>query len=263
MIANRRTIASLLILAVATGAAIFLLRRDNVRLRAQADALRHKNAAVVQLNEENQRTRELLARAETNEADAKEALHGELLRTQAEVRDLEAQARAALAQQAAAAATLAMNHNPEAGLARLEDFQNVGRATPAAAVQTLVWAALKGDEPALIAALSVTGVVREKIEALLASLPAAARMKYPTPESLAALVVTGTVLDAEAAQVLDTTYLDAQHAIVNVRGAGSEKAQPVPMELGPGGWAVMVPPKMIDKLAKQLSPPPAAPSPSK
>jgi len=254
----------LLIVGVATTAAIFILHRDNLKLRAEAADLRHQNEAAVRLREENRHARELLARSESSEGDAKQALRVELIRLRAEAAELEQKAHAAVAGNPADARVSTENRDPEKGSARLEDFKNVGRSTPNAALQTLVWAALKGDARTLVTALSITGSARGKAEALLSSLPEAARAKYPTPESLAMLVVTDEILGYETAvQMTGTTLTDAQHAIVRVRLAESGKEEKVPVELGADGWKIVVPEKMIDKLKRRISPAPAQPLPKK
>ena len=218
---------------------------------------------MVRLAEENRHLRELVTRAKSDERDAAQALHGELVRARTEVAELEGKARAAAAQKLADAAALAANHDPEKGLARLEDFRDVGRGTPAAALQTAVWAALTGDERALAAALSVTGGARDAAEEVLAHFPAEARAKYPTVESLAALVVAGEILKADAAQLTGTVMTDAAHATVSVRLVDPDDEETVPMALGPDGWQVVVPKKLITALMLRLHPPPAAPLPPK
>ena len=255
-------IAGLLTLGVA-GAEILYLHRDTAKLSARATALRGRNAAVTRLAQENQRTRELVTRAETDATDAAQAFHQDVVQLREEVRALEEKARAAATQRAAAAAAIAMNRDPARALTRLENFQNVGRGTPEAAIQTLMWAALKGDEPTLVASLALSDDAREKALQVLAHLPESARAKYPAPENLAALVVTDQILRADAVQIVSATPVDAQHAIVNVRLAGTDGEEKIPTELGVDGWKVTIPKKLISALYQRLNPPAPAPAPKK
>ena len=239
------------------------LRRENAKLRIRAGELRHRNETVVHLTEENQRTREFLTQTKSDAAEAAQALHADVLHMRADVSDLEERAHVVFAQKSAAAAELAASRDPEKAMTRLENFQNVGRTTPASAVQTLIWAAVKNDEPTLAGIFFVTGDAKEKIEALFARLPSSAREKYPTLQSVASLLVSQEILRVDAAQIISTTQLGSDHAFVTVRGGGSDDEAKVPMELGPDGWRVLVPGKLVTLLEKRLAPPPSTPPPKK
>lgn len=249
------SVSALLALVAMLTVVIIGLHRDNAKLREQADALRRRNEPVTRLVAENQSTRELLARVTSDAADARDLLHQDVLQLRAEVQALEERARAAAAQKVAAAAAIATNREPEKALTPLENFQNVGRGSPAAAVQTLIWAALKAEESTLTASLVLMDDAREEALQLLAHLPDSARAKYSTPESLAALVVTNEILRADAVQITTTTPTDARHVVVGVRVAGVEGDEKVPTELTADGWKVMVPKKMILGLEQRLRPP--------
>jgi hypothetical protein len=261
MIAKRWQIGLLLIYAGAAAVAFFVLRKDNTRLGVQVDDLRQRNEAIVRWHEEDRRTRELLLRRTDAEAqNAERACHAELMQLREEVAGLEARARAAFDHKAAVTAAPETNRDPEKGMTRGEYFQNVGRATPSAAFQTLVWAALKGDDTTLEAMLSVTSAARSNAEELLGRLSADARAKYPTAESLAALMVTGEVVKSAAAQILGYEMSDAQHAIVSFRSSESDKIENVPMKLGADGWQVVVSTGAINALKKRMNHVPPEPS---
>lgn len=253
----------LLVAAAAGGWGLVAGHQQNAKLRAQAAALRERNAPVVRLATENQHTRDLVARAERDTAVASGVLHQEVVRLRAEIEALEDRAREAAAKKAAAAEAIAANRDPMGALMRLENFENVGRATPAAAIQTLIWAAMKGDDPSVIASLSLMADAREEAQQLWAHLPESSRAKYPAPENLAALVVTGEILRADALQISATTPVDASHAIVAVRLAGVDGEEKVPVELTFDGWKVQVPKKMILGLEKKLKPSPSPVAPAK
>lgn len=266
MTAKRWQAGLLLIYVGVATAAFFLLRKENRDLDGRVDELRQRNEAVVRWREENRRTREqLLRRTETEAQDAAQsaaqARHAELVKLRDEVAALEARARAASDQKAAITEVLETNRDPEKGMTRGEYFQNVGRATPSAALQTLVWAALNGDDATLAATLSVTSADRSDAEELLARLSVDERAKYPTAESLVAIMMTGEIVKVAAAQVLGYEMTDAQHAIVSIRTSESDKDETLPMELGAGGWQVVVPAKAIKALKKRMNQLPAEPAP--
>jgi hypothetical protein len=66
------------------------------------------------------------------------------------------------------------------------EWQNQGDLAPHAAVETALWAAAGGDIATLKHLLSLTGPAREEADALLARLPADARVRYGTPDDLVA-----------------------------------------------------------------------------
>ena len=140
----------------------------------------------------------------------------------------------------------------------MEHFQNAGQATPGAAFQTFVWAAMKGEDATLAGMIAFPGAAREKAEAVVAALPAEVQAKYPTPEKLAALFFANALTAMNAAQVVDVTLPDAEHAVVTVRGL-TDRPQKIPMQLGSSGWQIVVPEGMVGKLggwASGGSPPP-------
>lgn len=140
--------------------------------------------------------------------------------------------------------------DPEEALTKLERFRNVGRDTPAHAVQTLVWAALKGDEPAVETALVLDPRAARRADALLAGLPEPTRVEQ-SPERLAALWFEGTVVDVPAAQIVSTTRLDADHATVVVRG-GIADTSTWSLVRDDGGWVVVVPQHALEVIQKQV-----------
>jgi hypothetical protein len=259
MNAKRWMLGVLLIVIGATVAAVLVLRRENAKLRGQLVELSRRHETVARLREDNRQTHELLRQAATDEQNAAQTLHSELLRLRREAAELEARARSASDRKAAVAAMLATNRDPEKEMTRLEYFQDVGRATPSAAFQTLVWAALKGDDHALAASLALNRAARGSAEELLARLSADVRAKYPTAESLAALVVTGKVVKSTAMQVLGYRMTDAQRAELSIRSSDFEANDTVPLKLSADGWQVVVSAGMIDALKKRLSQLPETP----
>jgi hypothetical protein len=239
---------------------IVRLRQNTARLQRQAAELRQRSHAREELREENRRLQSLSAHVARNDADSVRAIHADLIQARRELAELEQRAREVRAKAAERSAAMDANRDPEKALTRLEHFQNLGRGTPGMAVQTLVWAAIKGEDAVLVDALAVTGAEREKAEAFLARLPEASRVKYPTPESLAALAVMGEILRGGALQIVGHTMVDPLHATVRVRTSDEGKEAKLPMRLGPGGWQMVVPEGAITAIERQMSELPSKPT---
>ena len=72
-------------------------------------------------------------------------------------------------------------------------WRNRGQTTPAATVETVLWAAAGGDVGRLRNILQLDAPVRLKAEEILARLPQASRALYPTPEHLIAAFTTKAI----------------------------------------------------------------------
>jgi hypothetical protein len=257
MISNGFKIGLAAVLLALLGAASVLLHWQNDRLRFRIADARRNPVAAEPLRVENARLQSAITRAHENDGGAERAIHEELVRARREV--AEAEQRAALrhaelrAQAAGDAEALATNRDPQRGLVRLENFANAGQATPSAAFQTLVWAALKGDEATLARLLLLSPPARSAAEELIASLPEDMRRPW-TPEKLAALAITSVVMDVSAAAIDSEVRLDAQHATVGLRIPGIDASKSkLGFQLGVEGWQVVVPPEQIEMLRRRLA----------
>jgi hypothetical protein len=236
---------------LAFSGAMVAVRLDNAHVRRQIARLHGQRQQAERLRDDNRQLQEIIARAQADTADGARAIHADLVRARMEVEDLERTARASHAQMRAASAHdaehLANNRDPEKGLMPLEHFQNKGQATPAAAFQTFVWAAMKGEDATLAGMIAMDNAAREKGKAVVAALPEETRSKYPTPEKLAALFFAAALTGQPSAQVLDVSFPDTQHATVQVRGL-TDRTQKIPMQLGAQGWQIVVPAGMAERL---------------
>lgn len=238
---------------LACGGVAVAVRLDNAHMRQQLARLNGQRQQAERLHEDNRQVQAILARAQADAADGARVIHADLVRAQTEVEELERKARASYAQKGQVAAqdaeNLANNRDPEKGLMRLEQFQNMGQTTPSAAFQTFVWAAMKGEDATLAGLIVLDGAAHERGMAVVAALPEESRAKYSTPEKLAALFFAAALTAQPAAQIVEVVQTDAQHAVVAVRGL-TDKIQKVPLQLGPQGWQIVVPPGMVDMLGK-------------
>ena len=245
-------------------AGLVALRNANTRLYGQIADVRARNRALADLREDSQRTRQWLALAEAGDEHAAATIHAELTRTMSEVRTWEQRAAEQYALKLRRGAVragwsspngeaMAGNRDPEKGPTRLEYFQNVGRATPAAAFQTMIWAAVKGDDTALGNALALSDDARAEAASIQAALPPAERARYSTPEKLVALFVAGAIVEhASAAQILEQTTSDSRHATVSVGVAGAVDETKWEFQLGETGWQLTVPESVIAGIKKKL-----------
>ena len=246
----------LLALAVAGSCGIAALHRTHRRLQQRVAILRQQSEETVRRREDLRRTQNLITRAQAGDAEAARQVHAELLQARTQVAYLEKSAEAKrqqkLIQATAAAEALAQNRDPTQGLMRLEYFQEVGQATPSAAFQTLIWAAVKGDDDRVAGLLSVTGEARAQAQAIIAGLPDAMRETYPTPEKLAGLALANIVLDQTAIQVLGETLTNPVTTNLSISGleAGAQK---VSFRMGANGWQMVMPASAIRALQDNLA----------
>ena len=237
-------------LGMAGGLVIHQQRETHGELARDCAVLRREHQQLIQTQESRWQSRAQLAENERKEVELASA--GRIERARNEIAELEQ--RLVKAREAAAAAS---NRDPEKGMARVADFRNVGRGTPAAAFQTAVWAGLAGKDEILADALTMSAPTRRRAETLLAEQASAARARAPTPERLAGLFLARELLQrAASAHVLQCTFEGERRAMLRVRMMElSERTSETtfPMELGPGGWQLVVPDSFVEGIRKKLS----------
>lgn len=260
-------VSSLLIVALVAGLiGTLALRRDNAATRARVAQLRSSPPpASLAGTRPTPSPSEVSSSVPASTNDPTRAT--QLAQLRAEITALEQRAAPSSAHlsppSAASTSALALSSvstvsaptpapDPEKALTPLEHLQNVGHATPAAAFQTLLWAALKGDDAALARSIAWDDATRPQVEAMIATLPPALREKYPTPELLAALFIAKYTVDVSAIQIAGVTPHDATHATVTVRGLMANDQQ-LPLRLGPGGWQLLEGPKQLEWLRQELA----------
>jgi hypothetical protein len=252
----RRTLPIFLTLfaAVVFAVAVFKVDRHRHELIIEAARLRAENATADEKRTAHRRESAALARVVAENARQQTAAL-EQLRREAAVLETHARTRraeivTASKRRMADASAPPTFHDPEQGFTRLEYFQNVGRATPAAAFQTLVWAALHGDDATLAAGLSLADRARARAAVLLASLPDDVRARS-SPEKLASLWWDGTVLDVPAAQVIRQEKQDDTHATLLTRG-GIGGSSTLHFRLSPTGWQIVVPETALESIQSKV-----------
>jgi RNA polymerase sigma factor (sigma-70 family) len=150
------------------------------------------------------------------------------------------------------------NRDPLKGLTKIEDFRNLGRATPADAFQTIVWAAVKGD-PELENMLFLNGAARAQADKMIAGLPEKERTNLNTPEKLAALYLMAQLDSVKTLQVVNVRPYDFETYEIDVasgeRGSGTALYS---LQATPTGWMLKIPAARLARFEQELKSAPVA-----
>lgn len=169
-----------------------------------------------------------------------------------------------------------------------ESWQNRGRATPRATLETALWAAAGGDLAAFKTTLALEPVVREEAAGLLARLSEESRRLYATPEDLLAAFTIKNI-PVGAAQLVWYRESSPDEAIVGLflknpptaagtadlsrpdeAGAGPANLRPpqlpananistvyLTLRRSDDGWHLVVPKNAVNAIARELGRMPA------
>lgn len=97
----------------------------------------------------------------------------------------------------------------------VQEWRNEGRATPQAAVDTLLWAAAGGDVAVMTSLLEFDEAAKKQAQDAFEALPPAARELYPTPEALVAGLTIAAVPN-NAAELSWFHQRDEDHATIGL-----------------------------------------------
>ncbi len=221
-------------MVAATGVEIVSLRRANAALRIQADERRR--ALKSQTSTADRRIlRQTKGSDGEQSASVADRASVRLVQLRADVAALEKRAAEQYAANSEHTDAPSTNRDPEKGMTKLEYMQNVGQRTPAAALQTLFWAAMKGEDQMMAGTIGWDEHTRLEAQGLIERLPAEIQARYPTPEALAALFISKYALDVSAIHISETVLNDANNASLIVKGL-TGRDEHLPMHLGPNGW---------------------------
>jgi hypothetical protein len=242
----------LLIPVLAIGPSIaYWVGLQNARLRYELRRLPALRQDVDRLRLENDRTKEIVDAGESSQK-REEAINAELRQARAELANLEGAARIRHEKSAATATALVTNRDPRQGFVRMENFTPHGRASPSDAFQTIVWAAMSGDNTLLKSAVDWDGADRAKAEAFLTGKPSGAE-SLSTPEDLAALAFANFVTGHSSAQIVGEASSDAAHGTISILVGGAPAPVNFPAVFEDGGWKIEPPPGAIDELPNFLA----------
>jgi hypothetical protein len=231
----------MLLLAVALGGAWWLQWQAAAELRAELALLRNENNELARLRAENRRLR--AAQVSEAELSALRSDHAAVARLRAEIEklrdDVDRRARAVGQQDAPIPA---------------REWKNAGRATPAAAVETLLWMASRHATDELAATLSIDPQVRPMVDQFFAALPEAVRARYGSLERMIVDFVTRD-LPLAAMQTIAERPSDADHTLLVVRlqgEAGNSRDMSVPLVRQADGWRPAVQPDLVQRIANEV-----------
>jgi RNA polymerase sigma factor (sigma-70 family) len=194
------------------GIAVSIQLADRNRELAQ---LRQQSTLVADLQRENQALRRRLAET----------------RPSAEVNPPSTPSTAAPAPSAAVQAppSAVASRNIVDDLVNVEDIQNHGAATPEAAFQTIVWAAMQGETDALANVLMLEPGAVEVGDAFVRQLPPDKRSIYKSANHLVALITEKEVLEKGSKMlILDTKLHDDAKASISVLLSDTDKGRKHP-----------------------------------
>lgn len=254
---SRKSALVLALLVVAAVLSLVAFRRgraEHQRLTAELARIRTQATATQRQQEENARLAELIKAGRQDQFQATAALRAEVEQAQREVAELESKAVAErdmmVEKNRVRTEALHTNRDPTQGPMLIENCADAGRATPAATLQTLIWAAAHGNDELVQSAVVFDPAARALAEAAIAMLPESSRAKYPTPESLAALFLAQVVNDLTGIRVTDQT-VTGNEATISVSGLQKPIGK-MNLRQTPDGWQVVLNPEVFASIRRML-----------
>jgi len=229
------------------GTSSLWLHRVRARLTQERGALQQQVEVARSLSAENQRAEVMLTNLHRADGTADAAIQSELKEVRQRVAELEKQAADRREARLAEEARTAASRDPEASPVPMENFTDVGQATPQTTMQSAVWAAMKGND-ARLGELVVFGPGgREAANQWMAEMPEPLRQQYPSPEKLIFNLFSMVITGHRTLQIMGVDFPSGTNAVINIRFDDQVRAPaaPLPMQLGPQGWQLTIPAAMI------------------
>lgn len=233
------------------------------RLRAERD---HQQTALTRLQAdrraEQQEQQLASARARAEELDRLLAERAAVARLREEL--------AALRHRAAAPAAVREERPPapvRPGLAgnalACSLWQNAGRATPEASLETALWAAANGDIDTLTGLLVFDAEAHNEATALFSQLPANLRQEFVSPERLIAVLTAKDVPLGSAALLKEyPTATETRLSVQLFDAEGKHKMALLSVRPDDAGWRFVVPANAVKRYAAWLRAPTPAVKPT-
>jgi hypothetical protein len=134
-------------------------------------------------------------------------------------------------------------------------WKNAGISSPAAAVETALWAAAGGDVAALVTTIGFEPKLKASLERAFAQLPENVRLQYGSPEHMVAFFTVKDVPVGDMQILQERQAGDGEMEVtVRLRPEDQKSAKEVALTLKrfDGGWRLMVPPQAIQKHFDEL-----------
>ncbi len=147
------------------------------------------------------------------------------------------------------------------GMKPISAWKNAGRATPDAAIGTVLWAASSQDVDTLASMMALTPEARQKAEALFAGLPQATQDEFGSPNKLLATlnlgdipsepVLTGVQVLGPKRQNADDQDMEMSTLLAFSDGTTQTIDYPLQRQ-GDGGWSLRIVPGLVDRWARTI-----------
>ena len=235
-----------------------------------AGGLAWKHHIAAGLEEQIERERELQAARERSDAERRLAANAAvtpqaveidaedeavIARLRKEISELKARAAARSKKPVAMApSTVAGEPSIMNGMLPFDQWKNAGHATPAAALETALWAASVGEVNVLAELLSIDPVVRSKVNVMMVRLPETLRREYDTPERFVALLTARAVpLGAAQIQNVNTNGSTDTRLTAVLRDTDQrQRTASVMLRQEGQAWKLLVPGEAIERYAAML-----------
>jgi hypothetical protein len=135
-----------------------------------------------------------------------------------------------------------------------ELWQDAGRATPEAALQTALWAAANGDLDALADSMVFDAETRLQIGATFSRLPAVLQGELGTPEKMIALL-TANDIPLGRASITRQNEVGKKITVQLIDTKGAMRTASLSLQAYAGQWRFKVPSSVVRKYSHQLGVP--------
>jgi hypothetical protein len=234
----------LLALAVVAGAALWLQRQSAAQLRDELGLLRDENRKLAGLRAENARL--VAAQPSAAQLDAMRADHAAVRQLRGEIEKLKAD-------------TDRQAHEIERASAPpvpASEWKNAGRATPAATIETMMWAAVRNDVATFASTVGFDPKLRPAVDRFFETLPETTRTRYGTPEQLIAEFMMPELAAMAAGmhigQETQAANGDTQLIVGLQNRAGVIRESPSTLRHADDGWQVVVSPQAVQQIANRI-----------
>lgn len=248
------------VVAVAGGAALFIQQQSIAELRGEVALLRDESAQAAKLQAralseaKAEAARQSIVVTEETPA-ARGAGKSELEKLREDVNGLKKSAQE-FGKVIQAAQAKMVDASIPTKLVPVAEWKNGGRETPAAAVETVLWAATGGDVDLLSQGIVLSPSARAKADAWFAQLAESTKAQYGSPEKLISLMIAKDAAAVAGMQVLGQKELTADDVAMRVRfGAedGKTKDDTFVLHRTNNAWALLLTDPVVEKFAKQLA----------
>jgi hypothetical protein len=239
------------------GAAIVAEFERAARLRIEAARLESTCSECERLNKENGQWQRAIAGA--GDLDFLRSRNANILRMRASIDALELKQR--FLKRALGIRDEAV-WPAGAEVVREGDWKFRGQATPADAMESVLWSARMGDVDHLAGLISFEPRAKQRADDIFAGLPEAARSQYGSPEAVFATLIAAQIpTDYSAMAEIGQSYPSADSAILDVRiesENGNQRDLSLKFQQAQDAWRLDVPEAVVSQYAHQMLGPTAA-----